>query len=80
MTHHLEPFTPDEFKKLTGLNASDNEAIYLRWVNTQINYATYLSMQEILKNNNRLVKAKCACRRKKISFYKIAYYHLIMSQ
>lgn len=50
MTHHLEPFTPEEFKKATGLNASDNEAIYLRWVNTQINYATYLSMQEMSKS------------------------------
>lgn len=47
MTHHLEPFTVDEFKKNTGLNAADNEAIYLRWVNTQINYATYLSIQEM---------------------------------
>ena len=50
MTHHLEPFTPEEFKKATGLNASDNEAIYLRWVNTQINYATYQSMQEMTKS------------------------------
>ena len=47
MTHQLEPFTPEEFKKVTGLNAADNEAIYLRWVNTQINYATYQSMQEM---------------------------------
>lgn len=50
MTHQLEPFTAEEFKKATGLNASDNEAIYLRWVNTQINYATYLSMQEMTKS------------------------------
>ena len=50
MTHHLEPFTVEEFKKSTGLNASDNEAIYLRWVNTQINYATYLTMQEMTKS------------------------------
>lgn len=47
MTHLFEPFTPDEFKNATGLNASDNEAIYVRWVNTQINYATYQSMQEM---------------------------------
>ena len=47
MTHHFEPFTSDEFKNATGLNASDNEAIYVRWVNTQINYATYQSMQEM---------------------------------
>jgi hypothetical protein len=50
MTHQLEPFTPEEFKKITGLNAADNEAIYLRWVNTQINYATYQTMQEMTKS------------------------------
>jgi len=50
MTHQLEPFTVEEFKKSTGLNASDNEAIYLRWVNTQINYATYQTMQEMTKS------------------------------
>ena len=50
MTHQLEPFTAEEFKKSTGLNASDNEAIYLRWVNTQINYATYQTMQEMTKS------------------------------
>lgn len=48
--HQFEPFTPEEFKKVTGLNASDNEAIYLRWVNTQINYATFQSMQEMTKS------------------------------
>jgi hypothetical protein len=50
MTHHLDPFTPEEFRKVTGLNAADNEAIYLRWVNTQINYATYQTMQEMTKS------------------------------
>ena len=50
MTHHLEPFTVEEFKKSTGLNADDNEAIYLRWVNTQINYATYQTMQEMTRS------------------------------
>jgi hypothetical protein len=50
MTQKLEPFTPEEFKKITGLNAADNEAIYLRWVNTQINYATYQTMQEMTKS------------------------------
>jgi hypothetical protein len=48
--HQFEPFTAEEFKKATGLNASDNEAIYLRWVNTQINYATFQSMQEMTKS------------------------------
>jgi hypothetical protein len=73
MTHHLEPFTPDEFKKLTGLNASDNEAIYLRWVNTQINYATYLSMQEMtksLKIITDLLKQNAPVEEKKYPFTK----------
>lgn len=47
MTQLFEPFTPEAFKKQTGLQAIDNEAIYLRWVNTQINYANYLQMQEM---------------------------------
>ncbi len=55
MTHQLEPFTVDEFKKSTGLNAADNEAIYLRWVNTQINYATYLSMQEMTRSLKEII-------------------------
>jgi hypothetical protein len=45
MTHHFEPFTPDAFKQQTGLNAFENEAVYVRWVNTQINYANYQQMQ-----------------------------------
>ena len=55
MTHQLEPFTPEEFKKNTGLNAADNEAIYLRWVNTQINYATYQTMQEMTKSLKMII-------------------------
>jgi hypothetical protein len=45
MTHLFEPFTPEAFRQQTGLNAFDNEAVYLRWVNTQINYANYQHMQ-----------------------------------
>ena len=45
MSHLFEPFTPDTFKQQTGLNAFENEAIYIRWVNTQINYANYVQMQ-----------------------------------
>jgi len=41
------PFTPELFQKETGLNAHENEAVYLRWVNTQINYANYLTMKEM---------------------------------
>ena len=29
------------------MNAHENEAVYLRWVNSQINYANYLQMQEM---------------------------------
>jgi hypothetical protein len=47
MTHQFEPFTPELFKQQTGMNAHDNEAVYLRWVNSQINYANYQSMREM---------------------------------
>lgn len=29
------------------MNAFENEAVYIRWVNTQINYANYLQMQSM---------------------------------
>ena len=29
------------------MNAHENEAIYLRWVNSQINYANYQNMKEM---------------------------------
>lgn len=73
MTHQLEPFTPEEFKKVTGLNAADNEAIYLRWVNTQINYATYQSMQEMTKSLKiivELLKENASLEEKKYPFTK----------
>jgi len=47
MNHLFEPFTPERFKLETGLNAHENEAIYLRWVNSQINYANYMQMREM---------------------------------
>jgi hypothetical protein len=47
MTHQFQPFTPDRFKLETGMTAQENEAIYVRWVNTQINYANFLQMQEM---------------------------------
>lgn len=59
MTHLFEPFTPEVFKKQTGLLAYENEAVYLRWVNSQINYANYQQMQEMnasLKDIIRLLK------------------------
>jgi hypothetical protein len=47
MTQNFEPFTPEMFRQQTGLQAADNEAIYIRWVNTQINYANYQSMRDM---------------------------------
>ncbi len=47
MTKLFEPFTPETFKKETGFDATDNEAIYFRWVNSQINYANYEIMREM---------------------------------
>jgi hypothetical protein len=41
----FEPFTPAEFQKQTGMDATENEAI--RWVNTQINYANYQNMRQM---------------------------------
>jgi len=56
MTHHFEPFTPELFKQQTGLNAFENEAIYLRWVNSQVNYANYLTMQEVSSSLKEIVQ------------------------
>lgn len=47
MIHLFEPFTPELFSKETGLKAHENEAIYLRWVNSQLNYANFLQMREM---------------------------------
>jgi hypothetical protein len=56
MTHFFEPFTPELFKQQTGLNAHDNEAIYLRWVNSQVNYANYLTMKEMSASLKEIIK------------------------
>jgi len=56
MTHHFEPFTPELFKQETGLNAHENEAIYVRWVNTQINYANYQSMREMTQSLKEIIR------------------------
>lgn len=56
MTHHFEPFTPELFKTETGLNAHENEAIYVRWVNTQINYANYQSMREMTHSLKEIIR------------------------
>jgi len=56
MIHHFEPFTPELFKEQTGLNAHENEAIYVRWVNTQINYANYQAMREMTRSLNEIIR------------------------
>ena len=55
MIHQFEPFTPENFRKQTGLNASENEAIYIRWVNTQINYANYIQMQAMNESLKEII-------------------------
>ncbi len=55
MTHQFEPFTPELFKQMTGMNAHENEAIYLRWVNSQINYANYENMREMNRSLKEII-------------------------
>jgi hypothetical protein len=56
MTHRFEPFTPELFKQQTGLNAHENEAIYVRWVNTQINYSNYQAMREMTQSLKEIIR------------------------
>ena len=56
MTPTFEPFTPELFKQQTGLNAHENEAIYVRWVNTQVNYANYQSMNEMTRSLKEIIR------------------------
>jgi hypothetical protein len=56
MTHHFEPFTPELFRQQTGLNAHENEAIYIRWVNTQVNYANYQAMKEMTGSLKEIIR------------------------
>ena len=73
MTHLFEPFTPELFKQQTGLNAHENEAIYLRWVNSQINYANYQNMKEMntsLREIISLLKSGALEAEKKYPFSK----------
>jgi hypothetical protein len=52
----FEPFDHEEFRRQTGLHAHENEAIYVRWVNTQINYANYLNMQQMSASLKEIVE------------------------
>lgn len=56
MPNYFEPFTPELFKQETGLNAYENEAIYVRWVNTQINYANYQAMKEMTQSLKEIIR------------------------
>ena len=56
MTHQFEPFTPELFNQQTGLNAFENEAIYLRWVNSQVNYANFKTMQEMSSSLKEIIR------------------------
>ena len=55
MTLLFEPFTPELFKQQTGLNAQENEAIYIRWVNSQINYANYQNMKQMNESLQQII-------------------------
>ena len=55
MIHQFEPFTPAAFLQQTGLTASENEAVYIRWVNTQINYANYVQMQNMNESLKQII-------------------------
>jgi len=54
--HLFEPFTPELFGRETGLNAEENEAVYVRWVNTQINYANYQAMKEMTQSLKEIIR------------------------
>ena len=56
MTHLFEPFTPELFRQQTGLNAHENEAIYIRWVNTQVNYANYQAIKEMTQSLKEIIR------------------------
>jgi hypothetical protein len=56
MNPQFAPFTPDAFQEATGLNAEENEAIYIRWVNTQLNYASFHQLQEMNATLKEIVK------------------------
>ena len=56
MTQFFDPFTPDVFKEQTGLNALENKAIYIRWVNAKINYENYLNMKAMNESLQEIIR------------------------
>jgi hypothetical protein len=55
MADQFEPFTPELFKQQTGLDAGENEAVYIRWANSQINYATFQLMKEMTASLKEII-------------------------
>jgi hypothetical protein len=55
MDQFFPPFTPEKFHEQTGLVAMENEAVYIRWVNTQINYANFQSMKEMTASLKEII-------------------------
>ena len=50
------PFTPELFYEQTGLIVHENEAVYIRWVNSKINYANYQNMKAMNKSLNEIIR------------------------
>jgi len=55
MNLSFDPFTPELFRKQTGLNAEEHEGVYLRWVNAQINYENYRSMKHMNESLQQII-------------------------
>lgn len=49
MNHLFHPFTPELFKKETGMDATENEAIYFRWLNAHMNYSNYQNLSDMAR-------------------------------
>lgn len=56
MINEFAPFTAEAFEKQTGLNAHEHEGVYLRWVNVNLNYQNYLSMQNMNEQLQELIQ------------------------
>jgi hypothetical protein len=56
MKQDFKPFTPERFRKETGLNADEHEGVYLRWVNANINYQNYLSMNNMNQSLQEIIR------------------------
>ena len=52
----FKPFTPEFFRTETGLKADEHEGVYLRWVNANVNYHNYLSMQHMNESLQEIIR------------------------